>query len=70
MVDVGCGTGALVPFLVEAGVQEGEVVGIDMSPEVRGIPLCFLTSCAFRQSLQPLFFTARREHVKRHFGTA
>lgn len=34
VVDAGCGTGALVPFLKEAGVREGDVVGIDMSPEV------------------------------------
>lgn len=34
VVDVGCGTGALVSFLTEAGVQEGAVIGIDMSCEV------------------------------------
>lgn len=34
MVDAGCGTGALVSFLMEAGVLEGDVVGVDLSIEV------------------------------------
>lgn len=35
VVDAGCGTGALIPFLKEAGVEEGDVTGVDISPEVR-----------------------------------
>lgn len=35
MVDAGCGTGALVSFLKEAGVKERDVTGVDVSPEVR-----------------------------------
>lgn len=42
VVDAGCGTGALVSFLKEAGVKEGEVTGVDLSPEV-----CFYPSCYF-----------------------
>lgn len=34
VVDAGCGTGALVDFLKEAGVEEGDVTGVDISPEV------------------------------------
>lgn len=34
VVDAGCGTGALVSFLKEAGVEEGGVTGVDISPEV------------------------------------
>lgn len=35
VVDVGCGTGALVDFLKDAGVDEGRVIGVDLSAEVR-----------------------------------
>lgn len=34
VVDAGCGTGALVDFLKEAGVKEWDVTGVDISPEV------------------------------------
>eukprot|EP00752_Nemacystus_decipiens_P002591 g2424.t1 len=34
VVDAGCGTGALVDFLKEAGVEEGDVTGVDLSPEM------------------------------------
>lgn len=36
VVDVGCGTGALVPFLKDGGVAEDRVIGVDLSTEVRG----------------------------------
>lgn len=35
VVDAGCGTGALVGFLKEAGVEERDIVGVDMASEVR-----------------------------------
>ncbi|CAM9512898.1 unnamed protein product [Ectocarpus sp. 4 AP-2014] len=34
VVDAGCGTGALVSFLKEAGVKERDVTGVDVSPEM------------------------------------
>ncbi|CAM9333128.1 unnamed protein product [Pylaiella littoralis] len=34
VVDAGCGTGALVSFLKEAGAKEMEVTGVDLSPEM------------------------------------
>eukprot|EP00903_Cladosiphon_okamuranus_P010623 g10046.t1 len=34
VVDAGCGTGALVSFLKEAGMEEGDVTGVDISPEM------------------------------------
>lgn len=34
VVDAGCGTGALAGFLKEAGVEERDIVGVDMASEV------------------------------------
>jgi SAM-dependent methyltransferase len=33
-LDVGCGYGALVPVLLEAGVQQSRIVGVDLSKEM------------------------------------
>jgi 2-polyprenyl-3-methyl-5-hydroxy-6-metoxy-1,4-benzoquinol methylase len=33
-LDVGCGYGVMMPFLVKAGFQPSQIVGIDLSPEM------------------------------------
>jgi hypothetical protein len=37
VLDVGCGTGASSPFLVQAVGPDGEVVGVDISPDLAAI---------------------------------
>jgi ubiquinone/menaquinone biosynthesis C-methylase UbiE len=37
VLDVGCGTGASFPFLVQAVAPEGEVLGVDISPDLAAI---------------------------------
>ena len=37
VLDIGCGTGASFPFLVQAVGSEGEVVGVDISPDLVSI---------------------------------
>lgn len=37
VLDMGCGTGASFPFLVQAVGSEGEVVGVDISPDLASI---------------------------------
>ena len=56
VVDAGCGTGALVPFLKEAGVPEGDVVGIDVSPEVRYAGYSGIRLGVCRQNVEIFFF--------------
>ena len=37
VLDVGCGTGSSFPFLVQAVGPDGEVVGVEISPDLAGI---------------------------------
>lgn len=37
VLDIGCGTGASFPFLVQAVGSDGEVVGVDISPDLASI---------------------------------
>src|SRR5688572_12534600 len=37
VLDVACGTGASFPFLVQAVGPDGEVVGVDISPDLAAI---------------------------------
>ncbi|KAL7567622.1 hypothetical protein ACA910_000216 [Epithemia clementina (nom. ined.)] len=59
-LDVGCGFGVLVPFLVRAGIPAENIHGVDLSPEmIRNAqeqhPTCSFTACDFLndQDFQP-----------------
>lgn len=60
MLDVGCGFGVLVPFLRKAGLDDSQIQGIDLSPEMIRNAKLFYPECAF-ESVDLFSFEGKQE---------